>query len=371
MRLKCRGKFFTARWAVLLMLFIIPCNCAKPDGGSNPAVPVARKMNPPPDDPMIAALLKRVEWAQENGAHATALALCDQIAKKAPNYDYVYFMRGQILTTLGRSVEARIAFEKVLALNPAFPALYFNLGNNALQRGRFREALGFYEHERAALQPNDPVTTQRAVLLQIGKAHRELGENEQARAALQQTLQWDENFDEAYAELGQIYEEEGNLEKAFEARRRALALQPENLDYSYYLGALLVKLGRHHEAIAHLEKVRTLRPWFYGGYYNLGRSLSAVGRVQEGERYLAMVDSLQNRNAQLGVAKTNAAQRGTRDGWLAYARMLEQDRRYEEALAAYQSAQAFAPQDSNLAQAVLKLRKLSAVKTERSHEKNP
>lgn len=371
MRLKRRSKFLSVRLPVLLMLFIIPCNCAEQGSGSNPAVPVARKMNPPPDDPMIAALFKRVEWAQENGAHATALALCDQIAKKAPNYDYVYFLRGQILTTLNRHAEAQAAFEKTLTINPAFPAIYFNLGNNALQRGRFREALHFYEKEQAALQPNDPLTTKRAVLLQIGKAHRELGENELARVALLQALQINENFDEAYDELGRVYEDEGDLEKAYASRHRALELKPANLDYSYYLGAVLVKLGRYSEAITHLEKVRAQRPWFYGVYYNLGRSLIATGHAQEGQRYLAMVDSLQNRNAQLGVAKTNAEQHNTRESWLVYARMLEHDQRYAEALAAYQSAQAFAPRDSAVAQVIFRLRELLAVKSEHSYEKNP
>jgi superkiller protein 3 len=94
---------------------------------------------------MVAALLKRAEWANQIGAYATVLAICDQIDKKAADLEYVYFLRGQALTKLDRHEEARTAFEKVLEINPDFPAIRFNLGNNAVHRGRYHEALNYYE----------------------------------------------------------------------------------------------------------------------------------------------------------------------------------------------------------------------------------
>jgi len=311
-------------------------------------------------DPMASGLLKRAEWASENGAYTTALAICDQIDKRVSNFDYAYFIRGQALTKLNRHEEAKTALERVVEINADFPAIHFNLGNNAVQRGQYHEALHYYHAEHAAVRPDDPLVKKRASLLQMGKVYKELGEIDKALAAFQQVVQLDENCHEVYDEIGHIYQENGQLEKALHAKMRALELNPENDEYSYYVGALLFQLGRPGEAIPYLEKVKEKRPWFYGVYYNLGRSLLAVGRNAEGERYLAMVDRLQDRNAQLGVAKTSAELHGSPDKWLIYAGMLYEDKRYEEALAAYQVANSLDPRNPISTQAVSKLKRVLA-----------
>ena len=75
----------------------------------------------------------------------------------------------------------------------------------------------------------------------------------------------------------------------------------------------------------------------------LGRSLIDLGSTAEGERLLATADSLQERQAQLGMAKASAEAQRTPRAWMAYADMLYGDERYEEALHAYQAAQALDP----------------------------
>ena len=304
---------------------------------------------------MASALMKRAEWAMDNGAHATALTLCDKIVQQAPGFARVYFLRGQALSHLHQHEAAGIAFAKVAELHPEFPLIHLHQGNNAAQRKRFREALAFYQAEQAALQTHDPSEKKRALLLQIGRVHKELRELESALAALREAVNLDEKFHEAHDELGQIYQEQGELERALAERTRAMELQPENGEYAYYLGALFVQLGRAQEALPYLEKALAQRPWFYGVHYNLGRALLALDRQQAGEHHLAIADSLQNRNSQLGVARTNAEQSRSAEKWRAYADMLAHDGRFEEALAAYQTALVLNPRDSLAAQGAQKI----------------
>ncbi len=324
--------------------------CAEKKNESN--APRAQYVEPALD-PMAAALLKRAEWAMENGAYATVLTLCDKIEQQAPQLARVYFLRGQALSLLNQHEAAAAAFAKTAELHPEFPMIRFHRGNNAAQRKQFRVALEFYQAEQAALLPNDAVEKKRALLLQMGRVRKELGEIEAALAALQEAVALDEKFHDAHDELAQIYQEQGELARALVARQRALELQPENGDYAYYLGALLVQLGRSKEALPYLEKAQAQRPWFYGVHYNLGRGLLALGKKQEGERHLAIADSLQNRNSQLGVARTNAEQSGSGEQWRVYADMLAHDGRFEEARAAYQTARVLNPHDSLAAQKIL------------------
>lgn len=346
-----RLKALLRAFFVLALLMLVACAEQKNERNA----PRAQYVEPALD-PMAAALLKRAEWAMDNRAYATVLALCDKLEQQAPNSAQVYFLRGQALSLLHQHEAAAVAFAKTAELHPEFPMIRWHRGNNAAQRKQFRAALEFYQAEQAALLPNDAVEKKRALLLQIGRVRKELGESEAALAALQEAVALDEKFPEAHDELGQIYQEQGEFERALLARQRALELQPENGDYAYYLGALLVQLGRANEALSHLEKARVLRPWFYGVHYNLGRGLLALGKKQEGERHLAIADSLQNRNSQLGVARTNAEQSGSGEKWRTYADMLAHDGRFDEARAAYQTTLVLNPHDSLAAQAMRKIK---------------
>ncbi len=311
---------------------------------------------------MTSYLVKRAEHAARVGAYATALTICDRIDEEAPDYDYSYFLRGRILTNLERHEKAREAYEKVYSLNPDFPAIRFTLGNNAVDRRKSHNALDYFKEELKLIPPDDPVIKKQATLLQIGKVHKELGELDQAKAVLEQAIALDANHDEVNSELSQIYEEEGEIELALEAGLKALELKPESPDYQYFAGVLLYKAERPQEAITLLEKAKTARPWFHGVYFNLGRSLQVLGRLEEGEQYLSMVDSLQKRSSELGMARTDAEVHGGVKRWIDYGNMLVDDQRLDEALQAYQIALYTEPNDSAAKSAVDRVKKTMADK---------
>ena len=288
-----------------------------------------------PIPPAATNLVTRAQMAMSEGQYAAAMRGVDEAIRRAPNYSRAHFMRGQLLTRMDSLDSARNSFEFVRAIDPDYPAILFNLGNNAVLRRQYEDALIFYREERSRMPAEAPDANRVALLMQMGNVFRELGEADSARAAFQKVIARDERSDLAYDALGQVYQEEGELENALEARKRALELNPNNGGYAYHVGSLLFQLGRPADAIEYLEQSKRKLPWFYGSSYNLGRSMIALGRTVEGERYLTLADSLQERQGELGLAKARAEARGTPSAWLAYADMLYEDERYEEALQAY------------------------------------
>ncbi len=336
-----------------VLLLIVGACTDTPDAEPAPESPPAIQRGPIP----VAAtnLATRAQMASGEGNPAQALRAIDEALRRAPHFMRAHFLRGQILTQMGNLDEAKIAFEQAVRIDATYPNVQFHLGNNAVARRQFREALDHFEAEQTLLTPETPVADQRALWLQKGNVHKALGEVKDALAAYQQAQAVDEAFDLAYDAIGQFHQEEGNLQEALEARQQALALNPENGQYAYHVGALLYQLDRPDEAVPYLEQAERQIPWFHGVHYNLGRSLIALGQTTRGEQYLLAADTLQQRQAKLGLAKARAEAQRTPAAWLTYAEMLYNDERYDEALHAYRAVQALDPSNTSAGNAVNKI----------------
>ncbi len=354
----CFRTLYTARAVVLFVIVLHATGCGGESVDDRAAAErdVTERPATGSVDPLVEAFMGRAEWAESQGAYVAALTMCDRIHRRDPDYVPAYFLRGRVLGKLNRYEEARQAFEKVLEIEPDFEGGRFALGNNAAQQGRYTEALKYFRQERENFTSDTDAAKRRAVLLQIGRAHKEIGAFDEAEEAVREAVRLDVTYAEAHSELGAIYEEAGRMEEALTARRKALELDPANGDYAYFLGALLVTIGRYEEAVEHLKRALEARPWFYGAHYNLGRSLIGVGRVEEGGRYLAAAESLQAVDAELGVARSTAEVHGTAQKWRDYGRMLEEAERYRDALDAYNVALSLDPEDAASAAAVEALR---------------
>ena len=77
--------------------------------------------------------------------------------------------------------------------------------------------------------------------------------------------------------------QEGRLEEAEQLYRTILKVEPNHLDASNNLGALLFKLGRFDEAEKSYKKAIELKSNFSEGHFNLGNTLQKLGRYDEAE----------------------------------------------------------------------------------------
>src|SRR3546814_2666875 len=78
-----------------------------------------------------------------------------------------------------------------------------------------------------------------------------------------------------------MHQQDGRLEEAENAYRRALAVRPDIANAVYNLGILLRRTGRFKESVEALRRLLEIQPNFGAAYENLGRSLYRDGSFDE------------------------------------------------------------------------------------------
>lgn len=267
-------------FAAIAVFSFVATGCGTGQGPQSRTEEARRKASP-----KAVEFLLQAQQAYDAGYYNAALELADSAAHHAPELADVPFLRGRILTAMRQYGPAQVAYEAALKLDPAYPGVYLNLGNSAYLRGAPQEALALYRKEQGAAGTA-------AYLVQLGRVYADLGVVDSARWAYEQAIVADRTNPTAYMWLGQLYEDEGDFEKALEYSRKGLALRPGNLNYGYVVGVQLLRSGDLTGAVEMLKKVTEGMPWHYAAHYNLGQALNGLGRTEEGARYLARADTL-------------------------------------------------------------------------------
>ncbi|MGH7452417.1 MAG: tetratricopeptide repeat protein [bacterium] len=279
--------------------------------------------------------------------YTAALLLADSAEYYAPNLADVSFLRALIYTELRRYDEAEAAYKKVLALDPYYQGAWLNMGSTAMRQGDSRKALEYYHHELK----HYPTA---ATYHQIGRVYSKLGKSDSARYMYRKSIAADSSFATAYLRMAELYKQEGELGKALDYARQGLQQQPDDLNYRYFLGSLLVLSDQLPEAVTELEIVVKARPWHYWANYNLGQALVRLKRGEEGKRYLVKAESLQvelkNIQDWENLVENNPDQLML---WVNYGESLRRAGRVDEAIEAFQVALSIEPRfvalENNLA----------------------
>ncbi len=155
-----------------------------------------------------------------------------------------------------------------------------------------------------------------------GGSMKEVGA--QARAAAQKALELDNRLPEAYVAQGHLhFFYDWDWKGAENSMRRALELDPNNLDGHYNYAVLLMELGRFPEAIAEIQSAERLDPLSHQVQTGFGKILLCAGKPDEAILHLKQAIEREPRHAM--------AHRFLGD-------LYEQEGRYTEALASYNKA---------------------------------
>ena len=122
------------------------------------------------------------------------------------------------------------------------------------EEGRLEDAAEMY---RAAMAAGGPAAE---VCFQVAELLYRLGDLSGARERYYMTVELDENYVEARANLGCVLAETGQLDLAVAAFEGALACHPDYADVHYHLARTLDELGRGDEAEAHWRAFLVLAP---------------------------------------------------------------------------------------------------------------
>ena len=237
-------------------------------------------------DPAVAGLIFQAETAFRNGYYNAALAITDSALVNSPHAADIHFLRGRVFTKLARLNEAEVAYRTVLSLNPNYQGTWFNMGTNSIRQDDLPAAIAHYKSEML-LYPSA------RTMVQIGRAYADLGKIDSATFAYEDAIKTDSNNAAAYMRLGHLYKDRGDITKAIEYATIGLDLDPENLDYKYIIGSLLLLNEEPKASLPFFRAVTSKRPWHYWAHHNLGQALYRIGDETQGQHYMDLAKELQ------------------------------------------------------------------------------
>ena len=237
-------------------------------------------------DPAVAGLIFQAETAFRNGYYNAALAITDSSLVNSPHSADIHFLRGRVFTKLARLNEAEVAYRTVLSLNPNYQGAWFNMGTNSIRQDDLPAAIAHYKSEML-LYPSA------RTMVQIGRAYADLGKIDSATFAYEDAIKTDSSNAAAYMRLGHLYKDRGDITKAIEYATIGLDLDPENLDYKYIIGSLLLLNEEPKASLPFFRAVTSKRPWHYWAHHNLGQALYPIGDETQGQHYMDLAKELQ------------------------------------------------------------------------------
>jgi tetratricopeptide (TPR) repeat protein len=181
------------------------------------------------------------------------------------------------LSRRGDLSDAVAGYQKALALDPADPVTWANLGTTLKQLGRLPEAIQAYT-QAIQRRADDPV-----LYHNLGTAAQEQGDRQVGIRAFERAAILGSANIETYLGLSQLYQENGQLDQALRVYDQILERNLKGATGALYakMGTDLFHLGRIDASIRAYHKAIGKNPADMVTHVNLGWDLYLKGQVEE------------------------------------------------------------------------------------------
>jgi tetratricopeptide (TPR) repeat protein len=199
------------------------------------------------------------------------------------------FTVGNAYDELRDFAKAADAYERFLKTNPEMAWTgYLRLGLARHELGQFDQAVAALESARKD-QPRDVKVNESLVL-----SYQKAGQLEQAEAVLKGLAEITPGAaTKYYSDIVKMYDEAGRNENAIEAARKVIELNPKSEIAIFNLGIMFQKLKRYEEAIAAFEQALQVKPDYDAAHYNIGLCYFSLKKNKEAigafRNYVAIV----------------------------------------------------------------------------------
>jgi len=232
-----------------------------------------------PSSARALLLLARAQVARKDTRGAAdslqrALAL-------APNSEEALFASAQLSLGLRAPLAAVRALEPLTRMCAMVAQYHYLLGVALMQAGDMAAAVDALREARR-LDPDRPLT-----LTALGLALNNRKAFEEARTHLARALELEPDSLEATAALAESEEGAGDLARAEEHARRALARAGDHATANLVLGMVRMKQERYEEARASLEQAVATDPGSPKARYLLSLACARAGDEEAAQRHLA------------------------------------------------------------------------------------
>jgi predicted TPR repeat methyltransferase len=171
--------------------------------------------------------------------------------------------------------EARILYQRILAVIPDHPdALHF-FGVLQHQRGRSEEAIRLIQQSLLVAPEYTDAHNN------LGNIYRELDRLSDAERCYRQVIALNPEHAGAYNNLGTVLRAKGAVSDAEAAYQQSITLDPDAFSPFENMGNLLSRQGKVKEAVAYYSQAIVLNPDHPGCKRMLGIAFSCMGRIDE------------------------------------------------------------------------------------------
>lgn len=263
-------------------------------------------------------------YLEQADTDAAIFTLLDQL-KRHPDDIEVIIALGNISLSIDRPQEAKIFFERALALEPwnqvardavvalaqpapdLLPTPERADAATAPTPPQPQQATASLDELLAKLRNSAPPVAPVEVKASLEALYRQAqqaaaaGDLEQATEQFETLTACHPEFAAAYNDLGVLYFQQDDFERSLERHRKAVALAPDNLDFNKNLAGLcLIDPSTRDEGIMALTSMIKLYPADTETLFGLGRVCLEVGRPAEARVFLGKLLDLEpwNREAQ-------------------------------------------------------------------------
>ena len=243
-------------------------------------------------------------------------------AEYTPTQAFAYVAQ---LEASGQLVEAKSAYEQILAQNPQCAPAWHGLGLLLLNAGKPKEAAQMLG-KAVAIEPNtaifhrnfaeicrrlglldQAITSGKAAIAlaatdldahtNLGLAFSDAGNYVSAIVAYRKALKINPNHSSSWNNLGAALEKSGDVQGALKAYNKASLLDPSNAQAKNNQGVLYVETGDLDSAIESFDLAIKAQPDFVQCHYNL----SSLKTYTQADPHLAMLKAISSKEAFLNT----------------------------------------------------------------------
>ena len=237
--------------------------------------------------------LNRGYLADQRSAFDEALAYFEMAAATDPEMTTAWHQLARALFAARRYEEAVLAYERVMALDPApvvdvyhtLSLSYLALSNPTMARDVLERGLQVYPE-------------QRPYYLNMAETYRAEGDLETADSWYARMLQRWPNDAQAWASRAQTAAEAGRFDDAVTYYQEATNNQPEGAGYWMSLASTLAETGEDEAAAEAYRRAMALQPDNLSLWLHAGRFLTESGRRDEARAVFEHVLDLQPENSE-------------------------------------------------------------------------
>ena len=237
-----------------------------------------------------------IEQALKEKDHSKKMNLLDKSIEQLekgvailPTYSEAYYHLGLAYKERENYDKAIESFEKA-SKSKTFtdPQFFISWGVACGKAKRYQESIKALNHAIDL----DPAAKE--AYLNLGVLYDEMQESDKAETSLMKAIKLDSLSDGAYYNLGNVFAHRNNFVKAIQNYKKALEINPTNEDAVNNTGNSYAAMQDYENAIIYFRKAIELNPANTRALNNLGVTLMLTGKKEEGEQYIAKARAIGN-----------------------------------------------------------------------------